>query len=130
MLGTVWIDSAISGELVDAGIIGGRPVGSTRRRSNLNLDWRLGGGASPLSLDLAVESTSARVANAANTLLVPARITVDAGLRYRFALGRVRALLRAQVANLFNDYSWNVSANGAFRYTHSRRFLAELRMEI
>ena len=130
VLGTVWIDSAISGELVDAGIIGGRPVGSTRRRSNLNLDWRLGGGASPLSLDLAVESTSARVANAANTLLVPARITVDAGLRYRFALGRVRALLRAQVANLFNDYSWNVSANGAFRYTHSRRFLAELRMEI
>ena len=42
----------------------------------------------------------------------------------------VRALVRAQMANLFNDYSWSVSPNGALRYTHSRRFLGELRMEI
>lgn len=130
VLGTVLYDSEVSGELVEAGTIGPRPVGNVRRQSTANLDWRLDGGRSPLSLDLTVDSASARVANARNTLLVPQRITVDAGLRYRFTLGRVRALVRAQMANLLNDYSLSVSPNGALRYTHSRRFLGELRMEI
>ncbi|WP_237438096.1 TonB-dependent receptor domain-containing protein [Alteraurantiacibacter buctensis] len=130
VLGTVLYDSQVSGELVEAGVIGPRPVGNVRRQSTINLDWRLDGGRSPLSLDLALDSASARVANARNTLLVPQRLTLDAGLRYRFTLAGVRALVRAQMANLFNDYSWSVSPNGALRYTHSRRFLGELRMEI
>ncbi len=128
--GTVFSDAKISGELVDAGTIGPRPVGNIRRTTTLNLDWRLDRGASPLSLDLAVDSDGARVANAKNTLVVPARVRFDAGLRYRFTIGPVRALLRAQVANVFNNYSWQVQPNGAFRYNMSRRFLAELRMEI
>lgn len=128
--GTVLINSRISGELVDSGAIGPRPVGNISRQSTFNIDWRLAGGSSPLSFDLAVDSNSARVANARNTLEVPARVVIDAGLRYRFALGPVRALLRAQLANIFNTYSWQVQPNGSFRYNLSRRFLAELRMEI
>lgn len=129
VFGTVLIDAAISGELVDSAAIGSRPVGSVRRRSSLNLDWRLGGGDSPLSFDMSVESYSQRVGNAANSLLVPPREVLDLGLRYRFQLAASRALLRLQVANMFNDYSWGVSANGAFQYTHSRRLLAELRFD-
>lgn len=127
--GTVLYDARISGVLVDTGVIGARPVGNVRRQSTVNLDWRLDGGASPLSLDVSFDSASARVANARNTLVVPARVTFDAGLRYRFNLGQVRALLRAQVTNLFDNYSWSVQANGAFRYTFSRRVLGELRLE-
>ena len=129
VLGTVLIDASISGELVDNGTIGSRPVGSVRRRSTLNLDWRLDGGASPLSFDVAVESYSERVGNSANSLLVPAREVLDLGMRYRFQLAATRALLRLQVANIFNDYSWGVTSNGSFQYTHSRRLLAELRFD-
>jgi iron complex outermembrane receptor protein len=128
--GTVLLDAQVSGVLVDSGVIGPRPVGSISRRSNVNLDWRLDGGASPLSFDLAVESLSARVANASNALLVPPSETLDIGARYRFTLGSVRSLLRLQMANVFNNYSWRVSPNGSLLYTHSRRLLAELRLDL
>jgi iron complex outermembrane receptor protein len=127
--GTVLMDATISGDMVESGLIGPRPVGSVRRRSIVNLDWRLDQGTSPLSFDIAVESLSARVGNASNRLFAPARQTLDIGMRYRFRVGRVQSLLRAQIANLFNAYGWNVAANGAFQYTHSRRFLAELSFE-
>ena len=73
---------------------------------------------------------SARVGNASNRLLAPPRETLDIGLRYRFSIGRVQSLLRAQLANVFNDYGWQVSPNGAFQYSTSRRVLAELNFEI
>lgn len=96
---------------------------------SLNLDWRLQSGTSPLSFDLSLESLSGRVANAGNGLVVPPSEVFDIGLRYRFAIAHSRALLRLQVANLFNDYSWRVSGNGALLYTHSRRVLAEVRVD-
>ncbi|MBC2665901.1 TonB-dependent receptor [Novosphingobium flavum] len=130
VLGTVLIDAKITGELVASGVIGPRPVASGKRRSVASADWRLDGGKSPLSFDIAVESLSKRIGNASNRLMVPAREVFDIGLRYRFALGPAKALLRAQVTNLFNDYNWYVTANGAFVYTHSRRFLAELRVDL
>ncbi len=127
--GTVLLDAGVRGELVDGGIIGPRPVGSVRRRSSLNVDWRLQSGTSPLSFDASLESLSGRVANAGNGLVVPPSEVFDIGLRYRFAIAHSRALLRLQVANLFNDYSWRVSGNGALLYTHSRRVLAEVRVD-
>jgi iron complex outermembrane receptor protein len=130
VLGTVLLDPQISGLLVDEGAIGPRPVGSIRRRSIATFDWRLGGGASPLSFDLAFESLSARIGNPSNSLSAPPRETLDLGLRYRFPIGSSRALLRLQVANVFDDYGWQVAANGAFQYSTSRRLLAELRFDL
>ncbi|MFO6448346.1 TonB-dependent receptor domain-containing protein [Erythrobacter sp. NE805] len=130
VLGTVLLDPRISGELVDEGAIGPRPVGSIRRRSIANLDWRLDGGRSPLSFDLAFESLSARIGNPANSLSAPPRETLDLGMRYRFSVGSTRALLRVQLANVFNDYGWQVASNGAFLYSTSRRVLAEVRVDL
>lgn len=130
VLGTVLLDARISGELVEAGRIGPRPIGSIRRRSIVNVDWRLGGGQSPLSLDLAVESLSGRIGNPSNRLVAPPREMIDLGARYRFNLASAKALLRVQVANLFDDYGWQVATNGAFQYSVGRRFLAELRVDI
>jgi len=127
--GTLLLDARIAGDLVASGAIGPRPIGSLRRRSIVNVDWRLGGGTSPLSLDVSAESLSPRIGSASNGLLAPPREVIDAGLRYRFTFGSARALLRMQVANIFNDYGWQVSGNGAFQYTHSRRVLAELSFE-
>ena len=128
--GTVLLDATVQGELVETGVIGPRPIGSIKRRSTVNLDWRLGGGTSPLSFDVSLESLSSRMANASNGLVVPPSEVFDIGLRYRFDIASARALLRVQVANLFNDYSWRVSGNGSLLYTHNRRVLAELRLDL
>lgn len=130
VLGNVLLDQRIKGELVDSGRIGPRPIGSIRRRSIATIDWRLGGGKSPLSLDLAAESLSSRIGNLSNGLSAPPREMIDLGARYRFSVASARALLRLQVANVFDDYGWQVAANGSFQYSTGRRFLAELRFDL
>lgn len=118
--GAVLIDSSINGPLVESGQIGSRTVGTSRRRIIFDVDWRLNGGTSPLSFDLSVNSQGSQVANAAGTLLAPESNVIDLGLRYRFAFGPANALLRAQVNNITNTYSWNVSSSGSFQYRPRR----------
>ena len=120
--GMLLLDPRIAGEAVDRGLIGSRPVGQVRRRVAANLDWRLGGGAGPLSFDIVVESVSSRMANAANTLSAPPRTSIDLGARYRFGWGKTKFVFRPQVHNLFNQYGWNVTPSGGFTYT-GRRYL-------
>lgn len=128
--GSLFLDPRISGEAVDAGLIGDRPVGTVRRRSIANADWRPARGASPWSFDVALESLSSRVGNALNSFFVPSRETVNLGFRYRFPIRTSHALLRVQAQNLFNDYGWQVSSSGGFTYTNSRTYLAQLIMDI
>ncbi len=128
--GTVIIDPVISGPDVAAGVIGRRPVGSLRRRSILNLDWRLDEGKSPFSIDVALESLSGRTANIANSLSAPARETINLGFRYRFPIANARALLRIQANNLLGDYGWIVSPSSAFTYSPGRNVSAELLIDI
>lgn len=118
--GAVLIDSSISGLLVDTGQIGSRPVGTSRRRIIFDADWRLDGGNSPLSFDISVNSTGSQVGNAAGTLLAPGSNVIDLGLRYRYTLAFANVLLRAQVNNITNEYSWNVSSSGSFAYRPRR----------
>lgn len=124
--GTLLLDPRISGPAVTAGDIGPRPVGQVRRRSVANLDWRPGGGKSAWSFDLALESFSARMGNAANTVAAPGHGNVNLGARYRFVMGGARMLLRGQVINLFDAYGWNVTNSGGFTYVPSRTARLEL----
>ena len=124
--GTLLLDPRISGEAVDSGLIGPRPVGQVRRRSVANLDWRLDGGKSAWSFDLALEDLSARNANAKGTLSAPPHTTVSLGARYRFTMAGMKMLLRPQVQNLFDSYGWNVSSSGGFTYVASRSGTLEL----
>ena len=77
-----------------------------------------------------MEHAGRRYADAANDVRVPARTIVDLGLRYRFRLGRVPAVLRVQATNLFNTYGWDVEGNNAFVYIQSRQVIARLAMDI
>ena len=120
--GAVLLDSRISGELVDAGLIGRRPVGTSRRKIIFDADWRLNGGTSPLSFDVSFNRQGAQMANAAGTLQAPGNNTIDLGMRYRFTAGPADALLRVQVNNVTNHYSWNVSSSGGFTYRPRRHF--------
>lgn len=124
--GTMLLDPRISGEAVDTGLIGRRPVGQIRRRSVLTLDWRTVQGKGPLSLDLSLESLSSRTGNAANTLSAPPRAVVNLGARYRFKAAGGDWLLRPVVLNLFDQYGWNVSPSGGFTYIPPRALTLQL----
>ncbi len=127
--GTALIDPKISGAAVTSGIIGQRPVGSIRRRSVLNMDWTPLGQKS-LSLDIAIESLSARIGNSKNDLVAPARTTVALGGRYRFKLGKTPVLLRVQATNILNEYGWLVSSSGGFTYSPGRTLLSQLIIDL
>lgn len=124
--GTMLLDPRISGEAVDTSLIGQRPVGQIRRRSVLNLDWRTRQGKGPLSFDVAIESLSDRVGNAANTLAAPPRTVVNLGLRYRFKAAGGDWLLRPVLQNAFDNYGWNVSSSGGFTYVPPRALILQL----
>ncbi len=124
--GTMLLDPRITGEAVDTNLIGQRPVGQIRRRSVLNLDWRMGQGKGPLSFDVAIESLSSRMGNSANTLTAPPRTVVSLGLRYRFKLAGADWLLRPVLQNAFDNYGWNVSSSGGFTYVPPRALISQL----
>jgi iron complex outermembrane recepter protein len=111
--GALLLDPKISGSEVDAKLIGPRPVGSYTRHSILNLDWKPKP-TGPWSFDLAFDSYSAATGNAANKFTAPPRQTLALGTRYRFQLGSAKLLLRAQVQNVFDEFSWRVSSSGGF----------------
>ena len=124
--GLLLLDPRISGEAVTSGKIGPRPVGQVRRHAVANFDWRLSGGKSPLSFDLAIESFSSRVGNGANTLSAAPRTVVNLGARYRFKLGHGTFLLRPLLQNLFDNYGWQVSTSGGWTYTAPRAFTLQI----
>ncbi len=123
--GTVFLDPTISGEDVATGRIGSRPIGSLARRSIANFDWRPEG-VGPWSFDLAVESQSARTANADNSFSVPARENLSLGTRYRFKIEQVPVLIRIQMTNVLNTYGWQVSSSGGYQYSFARTFTLQL----
>jgi iron complex outermembrane recepter protein len=127
--GSVFLDPRIAGDAVDAGRIGARPVGSVRRRSILNFDWKPPH-QSRWSFDSAIESFSSRIGNTSNRLVAPAYATLALGTRYRTTLGGAAALIRLQVTNIFNTYGWLVSNSGGFTYAPSRTFTLQLAADL
>jgi iron complex outermembrane receptor protein len=134
--GAVFLDADVSGEAVDLGIIGPKPVGTTKRIIRANLDYRLPF-FDPLSVDLAITSQAAQVAGVlrygelgGRQLMTEPQTTFDIGARYRFKLGAVPATLRAQVTNVFDIYRWKVGPNSAFRFVDERRFLLSLAADL
>lgn len=123
--GNLFLDPRIKGPDVTARRIGQRPVGSFRRHSITNLDWKPQG-QSAWSLDLAFDSVSREIADAINSYTVPARLTVATGTRYRFSIGKTRLLARVQVTNLFDNYAWRVSGSGGFTFNSPRTITTSL----
>jgi iron complex outermembrane receptor protein len=126
--GTVFLDAEVTGELVDAGIIGKKPVGAIERHSIASIDYRFPN--SPFSIDAFFEETGERIANVKNTLVVPPRAVLALGGRYRFKIGKSNALIRAQVGNVFNNYGYGVGGSGFFVYNLPRRLSVTLTTDI
>jgi iron complex outermembrane receptor protein len=128
VLGAVFLDATVSGDAVDLGLIGRRPVTSIGRNINGAINWNLPW-VKGLSFDLAYESTSKRIANAANTLFIPPRHVYSLGGRYRFDLFDKPATFRAQLATVNNVYGYSSFGEG-FYYNLPRRFQMSLTVDI
>jgi iron complex outermembrane receptor protein len=128
VLGGVFLDASVNGDAVNSGPIGRRPVGSIGRNINGALNWNLPW-VQGLSLDVAYESTSDRVANSANTFVIPARFAAALGGRYRFDLFDKPATFRAQIASANGAYGFNNLGEG-FYYNLPRRFQMSLTVDL
>lgn len=128
VLGAVLLDPQVSGDQVDQGLIGRRPIAASRRTVTGALNWDVPW-LKGLSLDMNVESTARRVADRANTFFIPGRYTLALGGRYRFDLFEKPATFRAQVASLNNPYGYGNLGEG-FYYNQPRRFQMSLTVDL
>jgi iron complex outermembrane recepter protein len=129
VVGNVLLDAEVSGEEVERGALGKKPVGTFVRNTNINMDYQVPG-LDGLSLNAAFIATSDRTANAANTLVVPARAIVNLGARYKFKIDKTPALVRFNVSNVTNRFGFNVSRSGAFTPNAPRRYALTLAADI
>jgi iron complex outermembrane receptor protein len=129
VLGAVFLDAEVRGDAVDLGLIGPRPVNTIAQNFNGAVNWDtpwLKG----LSLDLALEATSDRTANTANTFVIPARYALAIGGRYRFDMFDKPVTFRAQIPSLNNAYGFNSFGGGGFYYNLPRRFQMSLTVDL
>ncbi|MFM7376931.1 MAG: TonB-dependent receptor [Erythrobacter sp.] len=119
--GAVLMRPRVTGEAVEQGRLGERPLGRVGTTLDLRIDYQPPAFDS-LSVDLGINYTGARAARIDNALFIPERAIIDLGGRYRFKLGRTPTVLRAQIANLTNTFGWNVTGGGGFQFIPSRRF--------
>jgi iron complex outermembrane recepter protein len=128
VLGVVLLDATVSGDAVDLGLIGPRPVGSFGQHITGALNWSVPW-VQGLSLDLAYERSSDRVADALNSFVIPARYIASLGGRYRFKLFDKPATYRAQLASVNNVYGYGNIGEG-FYYNPPRRFHMSLTVDL
>lgn len=129
VVGSVYLDAKVSGDEVDRGVIGRRPIGTFRLHNVANLNWKLPF-YEPLTLTARFESTSDRTANATNTFVIPARSVTSLGARYKLNVGKTPVLVRANVDNIFNKFGWNVGGGGFFLPNGARRYSLSLAADL
>jgi iron complex outermembrane receptor protein len=124
-VGAVLMKPRVEGELVDAGIIGERPVGQTARSVSVNGEYRFAC-LHGFSIDTDIVNYGRRVASSDNRLEIPSRTVVSIGARQRFKLMRAEATLRVHVGNVLNNYGWRADGSGVLTPNSQRAFSANL----
>jgi iron complex outermembrane receptor protein len=128
IVGAVLMDPEVTGVAVREGRIGDKPVGQSDRTFRTDLEYRpptLHG----WSFDFAATHVGDRTASRDGRSEVPAYTMLDLGARYRFALGRHKAMLRLQALNLTDAWTWNIYGSNSFGLTDGRRFQAQLAID-
>ncbi|MDP3175261.1 MAG: TonB-dependent receptor [Phenylobacterium sp.] len=130
--GVVLQKPSVSGEGVDRGLIGPKPVSQPETTVRLNLDYRTPW-VQGLSIDAAVNHTGERAATSREfaelggaQLNAEAYTTLDLGMRYRFRVRDHASMLRVQIQNIFDDFTWKIYPSGAFYVTNPRNILVSV----
>lgn len=126
--GAVVMDPEVSGPDVRAGLVSPWPVGQPKRTLVLNADWHPSL-LSSLSFDVGVRHVTRVPATRDNTVTLPARTLVDLGARYRFTLGSAPAALRLSVANVTDEYGYELRGGGVYDVISGRHATAYLTVD-
>jgi len=111
--GGVFLRPRVVEDVATEAVIGKRPVGLPSHIVNLNLNWRTPI-AKGLSFDISAVHRGKTPATTDNAVFVPARATVNLGARYGFKLAGNDALLRVQVANVFDEQGFSTAGPGIY----------------
>lgn len=121
--GALLMEPRVTGEAVELGRVGKRPVGQSDRMLRANVEYR-----PPVltewSFDVGVTNHGERVATSDNRLELPSYTLIDIGARYRMQIGPAPATLRLQVANVTDEFAWNIFASNSFGFMDARRYSA------
>jgi iron complex outermembrane receptor protein len=111
VLGATYLDARTSGELVDRGLYGIRPINRPALLALANATWRVPG-IEGLTIDGGMTFRSQRYADRANAVTLPPYATFNLGLRQRVMIGDTPFTVRARVTNVTNRFAWNVGNSG------------------
>jgi iron complex outermembrane receptor protein len=126
--GAVLMQPRVTGEAVELGRVGRKPLGQSATILRGNADYRL-----PflpgVSLDLAVSWYGERPASRDNLVSVDPYALIDLGARYRFKLGKSPATFRVQMQNVTNTFAWSIVGSNSYGLMDKRRFTAFLAVD-
>jgi iron complex outermembrane receptor protein len=118
--GAVLMRPRVTGEAVELGRVGEKPLNQPARILRGNVEYRpkfLPG----LSFDAAVSNFGERAASRDNLVILPSYTLVDLGVRYRFEVGQSPTTLRLQVQNVGNTFHYDVDGSNTYGLTDRRR---------
>lgn len=129
LVGGLLLQAEMSGELVDLGLFGTRPLGTMPRNVTANVQyaprrWR------GFAVDAQLGNNGKQYANQLNTLRLPGRTLIDLGARYQFTAYGVPGMLRARLFNLTDRRDWRIDGSGRFMPQGERRVSLTLTLDI
>lgn len=126
--GAVLMEPRVTGEAVELGRVGHKPLGQSATILRGNVDYKL-----PfmpgVSLDLAASWYGKRAASRDNLVTVDPYALIDFGARYRFKLGSKPATFRVQMQNVADAYAWSIVGSNSYGLMDKRRFTAFLAVD-
>ncbi len=126
--GAVLMQPRVTGEAVELGRVGRKPLGQSATILRGNADYRLPF-LSGVSLDLALSWYGERPASRDNLVTVDPYALIDLGARYRFKLGKSPATFRVQMQNVTNAFAWSIVGSNSYGLMDKRRFTAFLAVD-
>ncbi|MGC4028488.1 MAG: TonB-dependent receptor [Steroidobacteraceae bacterium] len=127
--GAVLMRPRVSGEAVELGRVGRRPVGESAQQLRTYIEYRPPA-VSRWSFDVALSHDGSQVASSDGQARLPASTLMDIGARYRLKFGGAPATLRLQVLNVADRFTWSVWSSNAYGMTDGRRISATLFVDL
>ena len=120
--GMMFLKARVSGLPVEQGLIAARPPGILPRFFRVDVQYGLPSW-NGFAIEAGINSEGSQSANQLNTLHIPTLTLLSAGIRWNFAVGKVKANLRVNMNNVTNKFAWTVDGNsGRFAATPARSF--------
>jgi iron complex outermembrane receptor protein len=123
--GVSWLQPRLEGPLVDAGIIGERPVGRATTLALASFSYRPPA-MERLSFDADATWYGSAPADTRDDARTAGYALVNVGARYRFALGRIPAQWRLRIYNAGNRHAWSAGSSGIQSWEPERRVMLSL----